>query len=136
MNKEEATKFLAIIKVAYPSTYKDIGKDMAIATVNMWQRTFANVPYVIMEMAFDHFRKVSQFAPTPADMITELKDLYYTAVSEALTSDSEEKLKLSEYIIKHTSSFRETPKMEINYAALNKKLLKNGENQKCLYEGG
>ena len=128
MNKEEATKFLALIKVAYPATYKGIDKDTAIATVNMWQMTFPNVPLVIMEMAFDHFRKVSEFAPTPASIIKELKGLYCIALTDALTSGEEDKIKMCEYIMKNTECFRDMGKAEINYGVLNKHLLL-GENK-------
>ena len=131
MNREEATKFLAIIKVAYPSTYKDIDKDTAIATVNMWQATFEQVPLVIMEMAFDNYRKSSKFAPTPADIIEELKSLYYVAVGDALTS-SGDKLKLCEYVMKHTDSFRNSVKASINYGVLNNRLLQDDGSHKLL----
>lgn len=123
MNKEEATKFLAMIKVAYPSTYKDIDKDTAIATVNMWQLTFENVPLFIMEMAFDHYRKVSEFAPTPASIIKELKGLYYTALSDAFTLNSASNQEMCEYILEHTKCFNNVSEIKINYGALNKNLL-------------
>ena len=134
MNREEATKFLAIIKVAYPSTYKDIDKDTAIATVNMWQATFETVPLVIMEMALDHYRKISEFAPTPASIIRELKSLYYAAISDALTSNNANNLKMCEYIIKHTGCFKNTSEIKINYGALNKNLLEDENKYQRLIE--
>lgn len=134
MNKEEATKFLALIKVAYPATYKGIDKDTALATVNMWQMTFANVPLVIMEMAFDHYRKVSEFAPTPAAIIKELKSLYCASLSDALTSGDENKIKMCEYIMKHTECFRDMSEVQINYGVLNKHLLQGGNKTQPLLE--
>lgn len=84
MNKQEATKLLALIKVAYPTAYRDIDKATATATVNMWQMSFPDVPYPIMEQAFNHFRMVSKFPPTVAEMVEELKNIYNQAVEGAL----------------------------------------------------
>ena len=135
MNKEEATKFLALIKVAYPRAYRNMDNDSVIATVNMWQNTFADVPYEIMEMALDHFRKTSEFEPTVANIYKELRGLYYTALSDVMISDNEIKIKLGNYIMKHTSRFREGlgNQYEINYKSLAKLV---GEKEKLFLEGG
>ena len=84
MNRQEAIKFLAIIKVAYPTAYRDIDEDTVMATVNMWQTRFPDVPYPIMEQAFNHHMMVSKFPPTPAEMVAELKAIYYEATEQAL----------------------------------------------------
>lgn len=106
MNKNEAAKLLALIKVAYPSTYKDMDDKTKIATVNMWQSTFANVPYAIVEMAFDHFRRVSKFAPTIADMYDELKSLHYRALEEVATTEDKELRAIANKILEHTSQYK------------------------------
>ena len=72
MNKPEATKLLALIKIAYPAAYRDMDEASKKATVNMWQMSFPDVPYPIMEQAFNHFRMVSKFPPTVAEMVEEL----------------------------------------------------------------
>lgn len=84
MNREESIKLLALIKVAYPSAYKDMDKETKLATVNMWQTTFPSVPYPIMEMAFNRFRMVSKFPPTVAEMAEELVNVHYQALEEAM----------------------------------------------------
>lgn len=86
MNREESIKLLALIKVAYPTAYKDMDKETKLATVNMWQTTFPSVPYAIMERAFNRFRKTSKFPPTVADMAEELVNVHYQALEEALTA--------------------------------------------------
>jgi hypothetical protein len=106
MNKNEAAKLLALIKVAYPSTYRDMDEKTKIATVNMWHSTFSNVPYAIMEMAFDHFRRVSKFAPTIADMYDELKALHYRALEEVATTEDAEIRSIANRILQHTSQYR------------------------------
>ena len=80
MNKQEAAKLLSLIKLSYPASYRDLDKASANATVNMWQLSFPDVPYAIMEQAFNRFRMVSKFPPTVADMVEELRHLYYQAL--------------------------------------------------------
>ena len=84
MNKQEAVKLLALIKVAYPTAYRDMDEASKKATVNMWQMSFSDVPYPIMEQAFNHFRLMSKFPPTVAEMVEELKWIYNQAVEGAL----------------------------------------------------
>lgn len=84
MNKQEAVKLLALIKIAYPTAYRDMDDESKKATVNMWQMSFPDVPYPIMEQAFNHFRMVSKFPPTVADIVEALRHIYYHATEGAL----------------------------------------------------
>ena len=84
MNKQEAVKLLALIKVAYPTAYRDMDDASKKATVNMWASSFPEVPYGIMEQAFNHFRMVSKFPPTVAEMVEELKKIHYQATEYAM----------------------------------------------------
>lgn len=84
MNKQEAVKLLALIKIAYPTAYRDMDEASKKATVNMWQMSFPDVPYGIIEQAFNHFRMVSKFPPTVAEMVEELKRIYFEATEGAL----------------------------------------------------
>lgn len=86
MNKQEAIKLLALIKVAYPTAYKDMDQASKQATVNMWAGSFPDVPYVIMEQAFNHFRMASKFPPTVAEMVDELKQIHLHATECALVN--------------------------------------------------
>ncbi len=88
MNKPEAIRLLALIKVAYPTAYKDMDQASKQATVNMWQMSFPDVPYPIMENAFNHFRMVSKFPPTVAEMVEELKQIHLQAMECALVHKS------------------------------------------------
>lgn len=135
MNKEESTKFLALIKIAYPKAYRNMDNDSIIATVNMWHHTFSDVPYPIMEMALDHFRKTSEFEPTVASMYKELKGLHYAALEDVMTSQNEQKVMLGRYVMEQTSRFGREPDShyKINYSALSG-LIENKE--KPLLEGG
>ena len=85
MNRQEAIQLLALIKVAYPMAYKDMDNASKQATVNMWAGSFPDVPYPIMEQAFNHFRMKSKFPPTVAEMVEELRGIYYKATECAMT---------------------------------------------------
>ena len=106
MNRTEAAKLLALIKVEYPSTYRDMDDRTKMATVTMWQSTFPNVPYAVMEMAFDHFRRVSKFAPTIADMYDELKGLHYRALEDVMNTDDEKVREIAKRIMQYTDQYK------------------------------
>lgn len=72
MNVKEASKFLSMVKIAYPSAYRDIDAANAEATENMWAASFPEVPFSIMAMAFNNFRFHSKFPPTVAEIVDEL----------------------------------------------------------------
>lgn len=123
MTREETMKFLALIKVAYPSTYKDMDRENKLATVNMWQSSFPDVSYTIMELAFDHFRKVSKFSPTVADLYEQLNKLYYRASGDAMViscgSGDKEALRRCQWVMNQTSQFRgDTISHKINYGLI------------------
>lgn len=108
MTVAEAAKLLALIKVAYPTAYRDMDSDMAQATVNMWQISFPHTPYIVMQLAFERFRRESKFPPTVAEMIDELKTLYWRAAAEANIAGSvgdRDKFRRCEFIMSHTWRF-------------------------------
>lgn len=121
MNREESKKFLALVKVAYPNSYRDIDMATANATVNMWQISFPNTPFVVMTMAFDNFRRKSTFPPTVAEIIEELRKLNYKAVADMITAKQrgdEEKYQKARYVRDVTSEFDKI-ETRINYGNLN-----------------
>lgn len=88
MTKQEAAKLLSLIKLSYPTAYRDIDRQTANATVAMWAGSFPDVPYPIMEQAFNRFRMVSKFPPTVAELAFQLKQLHYQAMELALIHQS------------------------------------------------
>ena len=110
MNKQEAVKLLALIKVAYPTAYRDMDEASKRATVNMWASSFPEVPYGIMEQAFNHFRMVSKFPPTVAEMVDELKQIHYQATELALIHKSlgnEEEVRQYRAVMEVTSRYKD-----------------------------
>lgn len=137
MNKQEAVKLLALIKIAYPTAYRDMDDASKKATVNMWQMSFPEVPYPIMEQAFNHFRMVSKFPPTVAEMVEELRSIYFKAVEGALVHKSfgnEEMVNQFREIMAYTSRYKDDDRLGgLNAASLPKMLGGNCNGQ--TYQG-
>ena len=111
MNKQEAVKLLALIKVAYPTSYRDMDEATKKATVNMWHMSFQDVPYPIMEQALNHFRMVSKYPPTVAEMVEELRHLYFRAMEGAMiakTLGDQEKVEQYRMLISYTYGYKDT----------------------------
>lgn len=109
MNKQEAVKLLALIKVAYPTAFRDMDEASKKATVNMWASSFPDVPYPIMEQALNHHRMVSKFPPTVAEMVAELKSIYHEATEQALIFSAigeEGEVRKYEAIMAYTSRYK------------------------------
>ena len=125
MNRKEAIKFLAVIKVAYPSAYKDLDEESAEAIINMWQQSFSDTPFGIISMAFDNFRRRSKFAPTVAEINEELSNLYYKAMEDASTHKfmgNEDGLTKCRFIMQCTAGFRKN-ETRINYGEVTPKMI-------------
>ena len=137
MNKQEAVKLLALIKIAYPTAYRDMDDASKKATVNMWQMSFPEVPYPIMEQAFNHFRMVSKFPPTVAEMVEELRKIYFKAVEGALVHKSlgdEKMVNQFREIMAYTSQYKDDDHLGgLNIGSLPKML--GGNNDGPTYFG-
>lgn len=83
MTKKEAAMLLDLIKLSYPTAYRDMDGTWKVATINMWASSFPDVPYPIIEQAFNHYRMTSKFPPTVAEMVEELRHIHYQAVELA-----------------------------------------------------
>ena len=84
MTKKEAAMLLNLIKLSYPTAYRDTDDNWMVATINMWASSFSDVPYLIIEQAFNHYRMTHKFPPTVAEMVEELQHIYYEATELAL----------------------------------------------------
>lgn len=122
MNRSEATKLLALIKIAYPTAYRNMDEDFMKATVNMWQMSFPDVPYTIMEQAFNHYRMVSKFSPTIAEMVNELRCIHFQAAECALIHRSlgnEERMQQCQAIMGYTAMYKDDTHLgELNVGTL------------------
>lgn len=136
MTREESIKLLALIKVAYPTAYKDMDDATKRATVAMWHSTFQNVQYPIMEMAFENFRRKSKFPPTVAEIFDEIRDLYYQSFEDLFKAkligdkDAERRCR---YVMEQTSPYRGDER-QVNYGMIPENLLVQSETK--MIEGG
>lgn len=105
MTQEESIKLLALIKLAYPNSYKDIDRDTQLATVNMWHRVFAETPFGIVEMALDNFVRDSKFPPTIADIIERLRAMHDEAMIRVLTLSDGKERNLYKYVMDATAGY-------------------------------
>ena len=138
MTREESIKLLALIKVAYPTAYKDMDKESKLATVNMWQMSFPTVPYVIMEMAFERFRRKSKYPPTVAEMVEELHGLYYCAIVDANVAQGigdHDTFRRCLFVMDHTRRicFNE---VDVDYRCIGENMLSQHENERMMLEEG
>ena len=84
MTKKEAAMLLELITLSYPHAYRDMANDWKMATINMWYSSFMDVPYPIIEQAFNHYRMTHKFPPTVAEMVEELRHIHYQAIECAM----------------------------------------------------
>lgn len=138
MTREEATKLLALIKVAYPTSYRDMDGDMIQATVNMWQSSFPSTPFAIMQLAFDRYRRVSKFPPTVAEITDELSKLYWIAVGEAniaKTLGDKGNVKRCAFVMDHTYRFIGDT-ADVGFDSISDEMLLEHEKRLMLGDGG
>lgn len=95
MNKDETTKILAIIKAAYPNSFKNMTATDARATVNVWQTAFIEIPADIVLIAVYKTISVSEFPPTVAAIRNKFRSIYIESDIEYhnAAADSEKRAK-------------------------------------------
>ena len=63
MTRDETTKVLALLKAAYPNSYKGMTKEEAMGTISIWTMQFESVPVDIMLMAINRLISNKPFPP-------------------------------------------------------------------------
>ena len=111
MTKKEAAMLLELIKLSYPHAYRDMEDNWKVATINMWASSFADVPYPIIEQAFNHYRMTHKFPPTVAEMVEELQHIHYEATELAMihkTMGDQRKVEQYRMVMAYTSRYTKT----------------------------
>lgn len=85
MTREEAIKILTILKAAYPNSYKNMTKEEANGTVNLWAQQFADVPYFVVTLAVNKQISKSTFPPAISEVKSAIKSMYWEAWGELNT---------------------------------------------------
>ena len=90
MTREETIKILAILKAAYPNSYKNMTKEEASGTVTVWAMQFANTPAEIVMIAVNKLISTSPFPPAICEVKKKISGLYWESW-EALRMNKEYK---------------------------------------------
>lgn len=114
MTREETTKILAILKAAYPNSYKNMSQQEALGTVAVWHMQFADMPPDIVMMAVQKCISSSTFPPSVSEVKKKIGSLCWEAYDIITSipgiSFSEETVRQAERIYKKTRDYKyDTP---------------------------
>lgn len=82
MTQKEATQILAILKAAYPNSYRGMTKEEAIGTVNVWATQFINMPASVVMIAVNKLISTNTFPPSIGEVKEKIRSLYFEAMGE------------------------------------------------------
>ena len=77
MTREETIKVLAILKAAYPNSYKNMTKEEANGTVAVWSMQFSNIPVEVVMIAINKLISTSTFPPAICEVKDKIRGLYW-----------------------------------------------------------
>ena len=109
MTDKEAVQILAILKAAYPNSYKGMSKEEAKATATVWAVQFAEIPVQVVSIAVNKLISSSPFPPAICEVKNKLGALYWEA-KEMLDSDMRAKKICSEGLSEQKIAFYEAIK--------------------------
>lgn len=79
MTREETIKLLAILKAAYPNSYRGMTKEEANGTVMVWATQFAKYPANVVMIAVNKLISKSTFPPSINEVKEGIRGLYWEA---------------------------------------------------------
>lgn len=79
MTREETTKILAVLKAAYPNSYKNMSPKEAQGTVSVWHMQFADMPPEIVLMAVQKCISTSTFIPSISEVKKKIGSICWEA---------------------------------------------------------
>lgn len=82
MTQKEATQILAILKAAYPNSYRGMTKDEAVGTINVWATQFFNIPVNVVMIAVNKLISTNTFPPSIGEVKEKIRGLYFEALGE------------------------------------------------------
>lgn len=77
MTREETIKVLAILKAAYPNSYKNMSKEEANGTVSVWAMQFATYPAELVMIAINKLISSSPFPPAISEVKDKIGGMYW-----------------------------------------------------------
>ena len=92
MTDKEAVQVLAILKAAYPNSYKGMTKDEAKATATVWAVQFADIPVQVVLIAVHKLIASSTFPPAISEVKNKLGSLYWEAQERLSANNTTKKM--------------------------------------------
>lgn len=77
MTREETIKVLAILKAAYPNSYKGMTREEAQGTVTIWSMQFASFPVEVVLLAINKIISSSTFPPAISEVKEKMRGMYW-----------------------------------------------------------
>lgn len=77
MTKAETAQILAILKAAYPNTFRNLSAEDASATVNVWAAQFAKMPVSVVIIAVNKLISTNVYPPTISEVKEKIRSLYW-----------------------------------------------------------
>lgn len=108
MTREETTKILAILKAAYPNSYKNMTQSEAIGVVGVWHMQFADVHPDIVMMALQKCISTCTFPPSISEVKKKISSIHWEA-SDMIREDSlilPELAQKAEWVYEQTKEYR------------------------------
>lgn len=113
MTRDETIKMLAILKAAYPNSYKGMTKDEANGMIAVWTMQFADMPADIVLMALNKLISTSQFPPAISEVKKKISSLHWEAY-DMIFDKTTAALLQDEEIAKYQRIYEITKRMKIN----------------------
>lgn len=79
MTKDEAMQILAILKGAYPNSYRGVTEKEAHLTATVWAAQFANMPADVVLIAVNKLISKNTFPPSINEVKDKIRGLYWEA---------------------------------------------------------
>lgn len=85
MTKKETAMILATLKAAYPSFYRDMSQEDAMAAANLWYDLFSDSDYTLVRAAVKALIKTrtSTFPPVPGEVTEQIQKLLHPGELDA-----------------------------------------------------
>lgn len=113
MTQNETIKILAILKAAYPNSYKGMTKEEANGTVAVWTMQFADMPADIVLMAVNKLISTNKFPPTISEVKKKISTLHWEAY-DMICDKTTSALLQDEEVAKYQRIYEITKRMKIN----------------------
>ena len=121
MTKKEAAQILAILKAAYPNSYKNMSIEEANGTATVWSIHFSNIPVQVVYIAVNKWISKNPFPPAINEVRREIEFLYYEVLEilktdegyNTLTAEQRETYKMILKVSERLRGVTSTPEIKI-----------------------